>query len=351
MLARSVITIGSFDGVHRGHAALIAAARAFADHGNTGGTPVPPNHRSDTRVIALVFDPHPLTLVSPENAPPRLSRFEDRAQRLRDAGADEVIRLEPTPELLGLSPEAFIDRQVERFAPVAFVEGADFRFGRGRAGDTALLAALGTARHFQAIVLDPVEVVLDDHAIVPASSTLCRWLVKNGRVRDASRVLGRPHSVPGTVVPGDRRGRTIGFPTANIETDVLVPGDGVYAAWAALADGRRFAAAVNVGARPTFAGAARTIEAHLLLDGASTRTARAPVRGLPEYGWSVTLEFIGRLRDQARFAGIDALVAQLHRDRARAAEVLDQGIAPFAAEPALAVAGAGPTGLEGGVPA
>lgn len=325
----SVITIGSFDGVHRGHAALVAAARARADAAAPG-----------TRVIALVFDPHPLTLINPETAPPRLSRFVDRARLLRDAGADDVIRLEPSPELLGHSPEAFIDRQVERFAPIAFVEGADFRFGRGRAGDTALLAALGTTRHFQAIVLDPVEVTLDDHSIVPASSTLCRWLLKHGRVRDAARVLGRPHALPGTVVPGDRRGRTIGFPTANIQTDVLAPGDGVYAAWAALPDGRRHPAAVNVGARPTFAGASRTIEAHLLLESASRGTAWAPVQGLPEYGWPVTLEFIGRLRDQARFAGIDALVAQLHRDRARAAEVLDLGITPFASEPALAAAGA-----------
>lgn len=325
MAPRSVITIGSFDGVHRGHRALVEAARARATHESA---PTP------SRVLALAFDPHPLTHVNPGQAPERLSTFDDRRRWLLEAGADEVIRLDPSPDLLGLAPRAFIERVVAHHAPVAFVEGSDFRFGKARAGTTQTLTDLGRELGFEAIILPPVEVTLDDHSIVPASSTLCRWLLRHGRVRDAARVLGRPHRVPGTVVPGDRRGRTIGFPTANIRTDVALPADGVYAAWATLPDGRRAPAAVNVGARPTFAGAPPTLEAHILLPPHAENAAPlpwAPIDGLPEYGWPIALEFIARLRDQARFSGLPALTAQLRRDCARAADAANLGIPPIPA--------------------
>lgn len=305
------LTIGSFDGVHCGHAALLAAARQEVDGGGRG------------RVIALVFDPHPLTALRPEAAPPRLTTFDQRRRLLLAQGADEVVRLEPSEQTLAQSPEAFVEWLASTFRPAAIVEGKDFRFGRQRAGDVRVLAELGQRHGVRVRVLDPIEVVLDDHSLAPASSTLCRWLLKNGRVADAARVLGRTHVVEGEVVRGDRRGRTIGFPTANIATEVLTPADGVYAAWAELPDGSRRPAAVNVGARPTFAGAARTLEAHLISIEASEQTvAWAPLPGLPEYGWPIRLHFSAFLRDSVAFAGIQALMGQLRRDCARALELL-----------------------------
>ncbi len=329
---RSVLSIGSFDGVHRGHAALIRRARELAVAG-------PP----ETRVVALVFDPHPLTVINPESAPARVTLFDDRRRWLLEAGADEVVRLQPAPELLSLSPEAFIDRKVSEFAPIAIVEGADFRFGRGRAGDVALLGELGLRKGFRAEVLEPVTVTLDDHSLVAASSTLCRWLLRHGRVRDAATVLGRPHRLIGVVAQGDRRGRTIGFPTANVISELLLPADGVYAARAVLPSGASVPAAVNIGERPTFAGAARTVEAHLLLDPADNPASPAcgplpgvpwaPVPGLSEYGWTIELELIGWLRDQVRFAGIGALVEQLRRDCARVRELVGPLTAGGAPQP------------------
>lgn len=283
---------------------------------------------SGCRVVVLAFDPHPLSNINPAAAPARLTSFEDRRSLLLRAGADEVVRIEPTAARLASTPEEFIGDVVARYAPMAFVEGEDFRFGRGRTGDIALLRALGKQHGFEVCVVDAVDVVLDDHAVVKASSTLCRWMVAQGRVRDAKAILGRPYCVRGTVVRGDRRGRTIGFPTANVETgDLLLPADGVYAAVAELPGGRRLPAAVNIGERPTFAGAARTVEAHVLVPlGAGENIAAGsaaaghgwqPLDQLPEYGWPIALEMVGWVRDQCRFSGIDALCAQLSRDSCR----------------------------------
>lgn len=301
----TVITIGTFDGVHVGHAALVRAARELADR----------HHPGRLSVVAMVFDPHPLTTIAPAAAPARLMSFDDKAACLRALGADEIVRLEPRRELLDLSPEAFLDSQVMPRRPAAVVEGWDFCFGKNRAGDTDLLCRLGSRRGFATHVVEPVLVVLNDHSVVRAASTLGRWLLAQGRVDDAAIVLGRPHTLTGRVVQGDRRGRTIGFPTANLETASLLPADGVYAALARLEDGRALPAAVNIGERPTFTGAARTVEAHLITgpERASPGEWSALPR-LPEYGWTVRLELLTFIRDQTRFAGIDALCGQLARD-------------------------------------
>lgn len=310
MPSPTAITIGSFDGVHRGHAGLLSEARRIA--GPAG------------RVVALVFDPHPLTIINPSAAPARLTTYPERERLLRRHGADDVDRLEPSPEILTQTPDQFLEGIASKYHPRGIVEGPDFRFGHRRLGDVAMLAQIGARLGIPVTVLDPVFVALDDHSEAPASSTLCRWLLRHGRVADAARVLGRPHVLTGEVVRGDRRGRTIGFPTANIASDILPPADGVYAAWAELADGRRFSAAVNVGARPTFAGAARTIEAHLITGPNNSNTAPdwSALPGLPEYGWNVRLEFMAFLRDSAAFPGVAALVAQLDRDRARTLDLL-----------------------------
>jgi len=296
----TAITIGNFDGVHVGHAALVRRARACV--GDSG------------RVVALAFDPNPMTLLRPEATPGRLSSFAQRDRWLKEAGADEVERLSPTRELLDLSAEAFVRAKVDRYAPAFIVEGPDFHFGKGRAGNVQTLAALGSGLGYRCEVVEPVEVALDDHLITRASSTILRWLISHGRMRDAARVLGRPYEIEGVVRQGDQRGRTIGVPTANIETEHLLPADGVYAAIATLADGRHFGAAANVGSRPTFAGTSRRLEAHLLLPGTDLNGAWSPIAGLPEYGWPIRLRLISWVREDLRFEGVGPLVQQMSRD-------------------------------------
>lgn len=305
-----MLTIGVFDGVHLGHRKLIETARAIAD-GLDGEPGTPPG---GARVVALAFEPSPKAVLDPEHAPPRLTGFEDRADRLLDAGADEVLRLEPSKDLLGLAPERFVDDVLMPMHPAAIVEGSDFRFGAKRAGDVGTLAELGESRGFSVRIVEPVEVSLNDQSVVAASSSRVRWLLAHGRVADAGRVLGRAYEMVGTVVQGDQRGRTIGFPTANLASDQTPPGEGVYACIATLEDGRAVPCAANVGERPTFDGAERRVEAHLI--------GYQRGRDEPEYGWPLRLAFVSRLRDQVRFDGVEHLTAQLARDVQRANELL-----------------------------
>lgn len=301
----TVITIGNFDGVHLGHAALVRAARLAA--GPQG------------LVLALAFDPHPMTRLNPGRAPQRIGSFERRAELLRAAGADRVDRLEPTDQLLGLSARQFIEGLVARHGPAAFVEGPDFHFGKARGGNTRFLADLGPELGFRVVVVPPVEVALTDGSVVTASSTITRWLLRHGRVRDAAAVLGRPHEVAGVVVRGDRLGRTIGFPTANTRTDDLIPMDGVYAGLAHLPDGRRLAAAISVGTRPTFDGSDRRLEPFLLDAPAGPAGA---IAGLPEYDWPIRIEFRSFIREQMKFESIGVLCRQMARDVDRVRAVL-----------------------------
>jgi riboflavin kinase / FMN adenylyltransferase len=179
----SVITIGNFDGVHVGHAALVRRAVALAE-------PL------GARVVAMVFDPHPLARLKPEAAPSPLTTFEQRVGLLRAAGVDQVCRLDPRAGLLGLSPDEFVRRILLPLSPAWIVEGADFHFGRGRAGDVGVLAELGRAHGFRVEVVDPVQCVLTDRRVVTASSTLARALVAGGRERDAAVVLGQRRASP-----------------------------------------------------------------------------------------------------------------------------------------------------------
>lgn len=314
----TVITIGTFDGVHAGHAALIRRARAAADAAGPA-----------TRVVALAFDPHPAAALRPREVPARLSTFDQRREWLAALGADDIHRLEPAPDLLGLTPDEFIDRLVAQHRPAAVVEGVDFRFGRGRAGDAATLHALGERRGFAVHIVEPVSVALLDQTVVTASSTIARWLVSRGRVGDAAIVLGRPYELTGRVVPGERRGRALGFPTANLLTPCLLPADGIYAARALAENGLSLPAAVSVGTKPTFDGAERTVEAHLL----RAETPRcgsppwSPLPGLPEYGWGLRLWLDSWLRDQMRFDSVSALVDQMERDCDRAEALARHSVA------------------------
>lgn len=291
--ARTAVTIGNFDGVHIGHAALIEACRRTV--GNAG------------RVIVMAFDPHPASTLAPDRVPARLTTFEARTELLKSLGADEVVRLEPTPELLALTPEQFVDRVLMPLGPSMVVEGDDFHFGRGRSGTTGVLTRLGAERGFGVQIERAVEIDLDDQTIVRASSSLVRWLLSHGRASDARRLLNRPYTVTGEVVQGDQRGRDIGYPTANIQAAVLLPGDGVYAGTIESAFGR-FDAAINVGRRPTFRGIERRMEVF-----AMTRTGQ-PVALPMRYGWRADVAVEHWIREDLRFSSVQDLVDQIGRD-------------------------------------
>ncbi|MEO1584529.1 MAG: riboflavin kinase [Planctomycetota bacterium] len=295
----TAVTIGNFDGVHLAHRRLVEHARHLAGARGT--------------VHALAFDPHPATVLrAAAPAPARLTTWPTRERLLREAGADHVHKLVPTESLLALDPAAFIQTRVLPLAPDHIVEGQDFRFGRKRAGDLRVLQALGDHHGFAVHAIDAVTATLDDHTTPTASSTLTRFLLAHGRVRDAARVLGRPHRIEGEVTRGDRLGRTIGFPTANITPETIPPAEGVYAGTATLPTGAQHQAAINVGKRPTVGGTTLRVEAHLL--GAPTEPNAPNLPGLPEYGFRIHLDLAARVRDQVRFESLDHLRAQLDRD-------------------------------------
>ena len=289
-----VATIGNFDGVHLGHRALVESARRAAGPGG--------------RTVAVTFEPLPASVLRPADAPPRLTDAATRERLLLEAGCDEVRTIDPREGVLGEGPEAFI-ASLRRALPFdAVVEGTDFRFGRGRSGDIGTLRALGAVGGFRAIAIDDVDVDLPDGGRVAARSSLVRWMLAVGRVADAARLLGRAHAVRGTVERGDRRGRTLGFPTANLGApSAMLPRDGVYAG-RALVDGRTWPAAISIGTKPTFGRSARTCEAHVI--GMS--------RGADDYGWALELRFDAWIRGQWRFPGPEALAARLREDVAEA---------------------------------
>ncbi len=305
--ASTVLTIGNFDGVHRGHAALLDCARAKAG--------------AQGQVIALYFDPHPISVLRPGAEPARLTTSEQRGEYLRDLGADVVERLEPTTQFLAQSPEEFVEWLVRTYAPTAIVEGADFRFGRGRVGSVATLRQAGVEHGFDVIVADPIEVELSDQSAVRASSSLVRWLISHGRVRDARLVLGRCYELLGKVTQGDQRGRTLGVPTANLGFaeggsrggGLLLPADGIYAGFATSPDGALHAAAISIGTKPTFGEHPRSCEVHLLdYDGR-----------LDAYGWQMRVKFSHWVRDQLHFDSVEPLIEQIRRDIAWTRQLCD----------------------------
>ncbi len=298
---KTALTIGNFDGVHLGHAALVRQCRS--EVGEAGN------------VVVLAFDPHPITLLNPDAAPISIESFEIRRERLIALGADEVIGVEPTPELLAMSAQTYVDVVIDAHRPDVIVEGHDFHFGKRRTGTPTVLKELAALRGVRVLIHRPVQVALTDQSIVNASSTMTRWLLKHGRVRDAGFVLGRPHELVGSVVQGDQLGRRIGFRTANVSTTSMLPSDGVYSAIVTLPSGEQVGGAVNVGARPTVDGSDRRAEVHLFDDAGQPWN---PAADFPEYGWEIKVELIGWIRDQIKFASIDVLSEQLARDVKRA---------------------------------
>lgn len=288
-LARNVATavaIGVFDGVHRGHRSVLEPLVKLADDRGLA-------------TATLTFDPHPLEVVAPERAPKLLSTVGQRIAALASVGA-EIVGVLPFEQIRQMEPEVFArDVLVERLQARLVAVGADFRFGRDRAGDVDTLRRVGEAHGYEVMAVD----LVDDSGHAPISSTRIRTLLADGEVESAATLLGHPFELCGIVVEGDKRGRTIGFPTANLAVDerMAVPAHGVYAAWAAVHDVVH-PAVVNIGVRPTFDGVRRSIEAHLLdFDG-------------DLYGRGMALRFVTRLRGEQRFESIDALVAQITAD-------------------------------------
>jgi riboflavin kinase/FMN adenylyltransferase len=289
----SVVTIGVFDGVHRGHQRIVARAAQIGSERNLP-------------VVVITFDPHPDEVIRPGSHPPFLSSARRRAELLASLGADAVCVLPFTLEFSRLDPDEFVRAVlVERFHAAVVVVGEDFRFGHKAAGDVSLLAKLGEKYEFTVEGLPLL--VADD---VTISSTSIRQLLAAGDVADAAKALGRPHRVEGVVVRGHQRGRALGFPTANLETPphTAIPADGVYAGWLASLggdghDAQRWPAAISIGTNPTFGEGEQTVEAYAI-----------DRDDLDLYGVHAAIDFIARLRGTLRFDSVDALVAQMHRD-------------------------------------
>ncbi len=291
----SVVVIGVFDGVHRGHQEVL---RVAADRARAAGA----------SVVAVALDPHPDTVLRGLPRPAVLTPPDRRADLLAAHGADAVCELPFTEELSRLSAADFVRRVlVERLRAAAVVVGADFRFGHRAAGDAAVLRELGAVHGFG---VDAVPVVTGAGG-ERVSATLVRRRVAEGDVAGAAAALGRPHRVDGVVVHGAARGRELlGFPTANLDTPprTAVPADGVYAGWllrtdAAPGEEARWPAAISVGTNPTFDGAVRTVEGYAL-DRDDLRL----------YGAAMAMEFVHHIRPQLRFDGVDALIAAMARD-------------------------------------
>ncbi len=281
-----VITIGNFDGVHRGHVKLLREVRRLADR--LGGP-----------AIAVVLDPHPATILRPDRAPKRLTWIQRRAELMSAHGIDALVVCPTTSEFLQLTAESFFQALVvQRLAARAIVEGPNFFFGHKRGGDVATLGRLCQIGQIELRIIEPSE--FEGEMV---SSTRIRELIVGGDVATAATLLDAPYRLRGTVVGGDRRGRQIGFPTANLnEVDVLIPGPGVYGGYA-ISESPSQLAAIHIGPNPTFdRDGDLKVEIHLLdYDG-------------DLYGKTLQVDVVIRLRDIARFDSVQSLVQQLNQD-------------------------------------
>ena len=305
-LEASVVTIGNFDGVHRGHQEVLG--RTVADARRDGATSV-----------AVTFDPHPAQVHRPDQAPPLITGLRDRLDLLASTGLDAVLVATYDLDFASQGPAEFVrDWLVHGLRARTVVVGHDVRFGRGNAGDLSTMVDLGARFGFDVDVLHDAGDAGRGVGERRWSSSWVRELLVAGDVAAASRVLGRPHRVRGVVVHGDARGRELGFPTANLGADAegLVPADGVYAGHLRRHGGAGPAmpAAISIGTNPTFDGAQRRVEAYVV-----GRT------DLDLYGEQVLLELAERLRPTQRFDSVDALVDQMHLDVRRTVELLVAG--------------------------
>lgn len=304
-----MLTIGVFDGIHRGHAELIARA---VKSGRARGVPT----------VLMTFDPHPMEVVFPGSHPAQLTTLTRRAELAEELGIDVFLVIPFTPDFMKLTPERYVrELLVERLHVLDVVVGENFTFGKKAAGNVETLRKAGERLGF---AVESVSLVAEHQQSEPVtfSSTYIRACVDAGDVVAAAEALGRPHRVEGVVVRGDGRGRGLGYPTANIAPPMhsAIPADGVYAAWftvlghgpasGSLVSGQRYQAAVSVGTNPTFSGRTRTVEAFVL-------DADADL-----YGQHVALDFVARLRGQAKFDSVDDLTEAIGRDVDKARRIL-----------------------------
>ena len=313
-LGPCAVTLGNFDGVHRGHRAVLGelVARARAE---------------GLFSVAVTFDPHPVAVLRPDAAPRLVGTLQQRLELLADAGLDAVFVMEFTRELAAWTPEEFVRRVFcEVLHAQLVVVGQDTRFGVRNSGDVSTLRTLGAGCGFDVVmVTDQGDATEAEETAVATqatrwSSSQVRQLIADGDVQSAGHILGRHHEVAGIVVHGDHRGRQLGYPTANLcqDPDGLIPADGVYAGWlvrcaAAPHDPeRRLPAAISVGTNPTFDGQQRRVEAYVLdrLD-------------LDLYDERVALEFVERLRPTYKFSGVEQLLEVMAEDVRRSREILD----------------------------
>ncbi len=304
-LGRTVVTVGMYDGVHRGHQELIGTAVARA--------------RAMRRpCLLLTFDPHPAEVIRPGSHPAILTSMDRKAELVAELGVDAMCVLPFTQEFMRLPSETFTHTVlVERLHAAQVVVGENFTYGHRAAGTVETLAVEGRRFGFAVEPVKLAEVTSDDGAVT-ISSTYIRACVAGGDMESAAQALGRPHRVDGIVVRGDRRGRDMGYPTANVESPpfTAIPADGVYAGYLVTRDPRsgasreRLPAAMSVGSNPTFQGSRRTVEAYVLdYDG-------------DLYGEHVGVEFVERLRPMAAFADVEGLLAAMAKDVSDTRQIL-----------------------------
>ena len=291
----TLVVIGVFDGVHKGHQQILNRAKELA-----GGE----------KIIALTFDPHPTTVFAPERAPSLLTTLADRVELLKIHNADQVAVIKFTKEFAAVSPQDFVKNVlVDQLEATKVVVGKDFTYGYKAAGNIETLRQSGKELGFEVIALDLVDE--GDHKI---SSTRIRTYLVEGKVEVARELLSRPHRLDGVVVHGEKRGREIGYPTANLGEleGQTIPADGVYAGWLTVGIDR-WPAAISIGTNPTFEGVrARQVEAYAL-----------DQVGLDLYDKKATIEFGWRLRDTLKFDGLDPLLEQMAKDCSRARELTE----------------------------
>ena len=281
----SVLTIGVFDGVHRGHQSLLA--KVVAEAKTKGGA-----------AGVLTFRNHPDSVLNPNFQPQYITSIAERIRLIKDLGIDFVVPVTFDMEIAGLRARKFTELLCSKLRMRGLVVGPDFAMGYKREGNVDMLSDMGAELGFSVSVVD----LLSDGGDAVHSTSIRKALV-DGNVKDMAKKLGRNFSISGTVVTGDKRGRTLGFPTANIEVglDMVVPGNGIYATLA-FVDGERHMAATSIGTRPTFDGKGRTIEAFLLEFDSNL------------YNRKLRLEFVQRLRDELKFDSVDALLEQMELD-------------------------------------
>jgi len=296
-----VLTIGNFDGVHLGHQEILAAARQI-------------KVERATKLVVMIFEPHPLDVLYPQKPPGILTPLPLKKHLLAEFGADYLFVAKSTPELLSLAPQDFVEQfVVKNIKPDVVVEGESFNFGSGRGGSVYTLQELGTAMGFEVSIIKARKVKLSTGQMTTISSTLIRDLLANGRVGDAAFALGRPYRLIGQVVPGRGKGKQLGFPTANVQpSQQLIPAEGVYAGFVAIADSKPEACAAKQNIPSAFSiirldnpdeEHPLLIEAHLLIENVGQL-----------YGKWLAMDFVKRIRDQQKFETDSELSAQIAKD-------------------------------------